>query len=131
MSLLIKKILQKIKELDGKVQDSGWQNLTLINNWTTNSSQNIPAYKKKNGVVYLRGLVYGSADVTERIFAKLPVDLIPSGIIANLYFTTTAGGSSNREVNTLQIQKDGNILAPKVLTQGLWFPLDGISFPVD
>lgn len=131
MSLVIKKILQKIKELDGKVQDSGWQNLTLINNWTTNSSQNIPAYKKKNGVVYLRGLVYGSNNVTERIFAKLPTGFIPSEIITNLYFTTTAGGSSNREVNTLQIQTDGNILAPKVLTQGLWFPLDGISFPVD
>ena len=130
MSLLIKKILQKLKVLEERTEDTGWRNLTLLNNWTTRSGQNVPSYCKKNGVVYLHGLVYGGANVTERICAKLPADIIPSGIITNLYFTTTTGGSSNREVSTLQIQTDGYILAPKILTQGEWVPLDGISFPV-
>lgn len=127
---LLKQILQKLKVLEERTGDTGWRNLTLLNNWTTRSGQNVPSYCKKNGVVYLHGLVYGGANVTERICAKLPAEIIPSGIITNLYFTTTTGGSSNREVNTLQIQKDGYILAPKILTQGEWVPLDGISFPV-
>ena len=127
---LSKKNKQKLEEHDGKLADTGWINLSLLNNWTTRSGQNVPSYCKKNGVVYLHGLIYAGDNVTERIFTKLPADIIPSGIITNLYFTTTAGGSSNREVNTLQIQKDGYVLAPKILTRGQWFPLDGISFPV-
>ena len=127
---LLKQILQKLKVLEERTGDTGWRNLTLLNNWTTRSGQNVPSYCKKNGVVYLHGLVYGGANVTERICAKLPADIIPSGIITNLYFTTTTGGSSNRKVSTLQIQTDGYILAPKILTQGEWIPLDGISFPV-
>lgn len=127
---LLKTVLNKLKGLEERTEDTGWRNLTLLNNWTTRSGQNVPSYCKKNGVVYLHGLVYGGANVTERICAKLPADIIPSGIITNLYFTTTTGGSSNREVSTLQIQTDGYILAPKILTQGEWVPLDGISFPV-
>lgn len=124
---LSKKTKQKLEEYENKLEDSGWINLTLKNSWTTHSGQNVPAYRRKNGVVYLRGLVYAGTDTSERILAILPTDCIPGGINNNLYFTV----AQNRNVcRNVQIQKDGGILAPGDLAQGQWFPLEGISFPV-
>ena len=77
MSLVIKKILQKIKEFDGKIQetDSGWQNLVFFNSWHNDSSQNPAQYRKVGKTVYLRGLVYNggnsntnTAQIPTRIF---------------------------------------------------------------
>lgn len=75
MSLLIKKILQKIKEFENKMQDSGWQNLQFMNSWHNDSSQNSAQYRKVGNIVYLRGLVYNggnsntnTAQIPTRIF---------------------------------------------------------------
>ena len=75
MSLVIKKILQKIKELDKKTQDSGWQDLQFINGWHNGSGQNPAQYRKVGKTVYLRGLVYNggnsntnTAQIPTRIF---------------------------------------------------------------
>lgn len=124
---LLKTILNKLKGLEEKTDDTGWIKLTLQNSWTTRSGQNVPAYRKKNGIVYLRGLVYAGTNTSERILANLPMGCIPTGIINNLYFTVAQNGNVCR---TVQIQKDGGILAPGDLVQGQWFPLEGVSFPV-
>ena len=124
---LLKTVLNKLKGLEGKTEDTGWINLTLQNSWTTRSGQNVPAYRKKNGVVYLRGLVYAGADTSVRELARLPAGCTPTGTINNLYFTVAQNGNVCRNV---QIQTDGDILAPGDLVQGQWFPLEGISFPV-
>lgn len=75
MSLLIKKILQKIKEFDEKTQDSGWQNLQFINSWHNGDGQNPAQYRKIGNQVFLRGLVYNggnsntnTAQIPTRIF---------------------------------------------------------------
>ena len=126
--MIVKKVLNKIKVFEERTQDTGWINLTLQNNWTTSSSQNTPAYRKKNGVVYLRGLIYASADTTNRNFATLPTDCLPTGIKNNLYFCTSVNGNIMRNV---QITKNGVLMAPGALEQGQWFQLEGISFPVE
>lgn len=49
MSLLIKKILNKIKVFEERTQDSGWQDLTLLTGWQNHSAGQNPAqYEKKN-----------------------------------------------------------------------------------
>ena len=124
---LLKIILNKIKGLEEKTKDTNWIKLTLQNSWTNRSGQNMPSYEKKNGYVYLHGLVYAGADTSNRIVATLPADCIPTGITNNLYFVTAVNGNVCRNV---QVQTDGGILAPGELAQGQWFPLEGISFPV-
>ena len=124
---LLKTILNKLKGLEEKTDDTGWIKLTLQNSWTTRSGQNVPAYRKKNGYVYLHGLVYAGTDTSNRIIATLPADCIPTGTTNNLYFATAVNGNVCRNV---QIQTDGGILAPGALEEGQWFPLEGISFPV-
>lgn len=44
----------------GKIADSGWINITLTNSWVTNGGLT-PAYRKLNGVVYLRGRISGGS----------------------------------------------------------------------
>lgn len=58
MSLLIKKILERIKTFEEKTEDTGWQDLTLLTGWQNHSnSQNSAQCEKKNGIVYLHGCV--------------------------------------------------------------------------
>ena len=129
MSLLIKKILQKIKELDKKTQDSGWQNLQFMNSWHNNSSQNPAQYRKVGKTVYLRGLVYNGGNPNRNV-AQLPDGYFPTNLVSNLYFITRISGSiqSNPSV---QITKQGVLTAPSNMTDGQWFELDGISFLVN
>lgn len=131
MSLLIKKILQKIKEFENKTQDSGWQNLTLLNNWQLyTSSQNIAQYRKKDGIVYLHGVIHSTevTTVQNRNIAQLPTDCIPTGIRNNLYFPIHL---SNKNTSTIQITTEGMIFGEINIPTGVWISLDGISFPVN
>lgn len=41
--------------------DTGWVDLTLENGWTAQSVEGTPGYRRKNGVVYLRGRVSGGS----------------------------------------------------------------------
>lgn len=44
----------------GKVGDTGWINLALLNSWVTSGGLT-PGYRKLNGVVYLRGRISGGS----------------------------------------------------------------------
>ena len=124
-------LLKRIENLEKKQEDSGWQNLTLLNNWQLyTSSQNIAQYRKKDGIVYLHGVIHSTevTTVQNRNIAQLPTDCIPSGIRNNLYFPIHL---SNKATSTIQITTDGMIFGEINIQTGIWISLDGISFPVD
>lgn len=129
MSLLIKKILQKIKELDKNTQDSGWQNLVFLNSWHNDNAQNPAQYRKVGKIVYLRGLVYNGGS-SNRNVAQLPDGYFPKNLVGNLYFLTRISGSIQANPS-VQITKQGVLTAPANMTNGQWFELDGISFLVN
>lgn len=127
MSLVIKKILQKIKEFDEKTQDSGWQNLQFINGWHNGSGQNPAQYRKIGNQVFLRGLVYNGGN-NNRNTAQLPNGFFNSNQINNVYFTVWFNGTDAKD---LQITNRGAIISTTGMIDGQWYSLDGISFPVD
>lgn len=135
MSLLIKKILNKIKVFEERTQDSGWQDLTLQTGWQEHSSgaQNPPQYEKKNGMVFLHGCAMTSTGTTssDRNIAQLPQGFRPSGIVNNLYFTARIVSGAESIIGHVQITKTGIIMAPSNLAASDWLALEGISFPVE
>jgi len=123
-------LIKRIENIEKKQEDSGWKNLTLLNNWELyTSSQNIAQYRKKDGIVYLHGVIHSTkvTTVQNRNIAQLPTDCIPSGIRNNLYFPIHL---SNKATSTIQITNDGMIFGEINIQTGTWISLDGISFPV-
>ena len=122
-----------MKELNEKLEDSGWQNLTLLDNWIQYSGQNPPQYRKKNGIVYLHGVVRtsGGTNSENRNIAQLPEGFIPDGIVNNLYYTVRMISGSTGTIGHLQITKEGILLGALGMSSNDWMTLDGISFPVE
>lgn len=54
----------------------------------------------------------------------------PKSLTSNLYFLTRVSGQTNNSPS-VQITKQGVLMAPSNLTEGQWIELDGISFLVD
>lgn len=121
--------MEAIKALNEKVQDSGWQNLQFINSWRNESGQNPAQYRKIGKIVYLRGLVYNGGN-SNRNVAQLPDGFFPKSLTSNLYFLTRVSGQTNNSPS-VQITKQGVLMAPSNLTEGQWIELDSISFLVD
>lgn len=59
MSLLIKKILNKLKDLDVRTKDTGWQIATLTDDFKcyNDDNSNIPRYRKIGKLVEVNGAV--------------------------------------------------------------------------
>ena len=129
MSLLIKKILQKIKEHENKMQDSGWQNLQFMNSWHNDSSQNPAQYRKVGKIVYLRGVIYNGGNPNRNV-AQLPDGYFSTSLVNNLYFITRIDASIQANPS-VQITPQGGLIAPANMTNGQRFELDGISFLVN
>ena len=132
---LLKSILNKIRKLEEKTEDTGWLDLELLNGWQEHSSgaQNPPQYEKKNGIVYLHGCVLTNTDTASgnRNIAQLPVGCRPSGTVNNLYYTARIISGAESIIGHVQITKTGIIMGPGNLKQNDWFALEGISFPVE
>jgi len=88
----------------GKIGDSGWINLTLVNSWAVTLGET-PQYRKLNGIVYLRGLITGGSATT---VATLPVGFRPASIIRNVVKAAT----SPTTTTSLQIDPTGVITSP-------------------
>ncbi len=85
------------------IADTGWINLTLINGW---SSGQLPQYRRKNGVVYLKGRPTGGSSTT---IAQLPVGFRPGGSVS--IFSAVIDGSSAATIVRVVVQSDGSIVA--------------------
>ena len=130
---LLKTVLNKLKGLEGKTEDTGWDNLDLLTGWQVHSAGQNPAqYEKKNGVVYLHGCILTNTGTASgnRNIAQLPVSCRPSGIKNNLYFSARIISGSESILGHVQITPAGIIMGAGNLKQNDWFALDGISFPV-
>ena len=86
---------------NGKIGDTGWINLTLVNSWATSLSET-PQYRKLNGVVYLRGVATGGSATT---LATLPVGSRPIATIRMLVRAAT----STTSTTWVQIDSSGLI----------------------
>lgn len=124
--------------INSELYDTGWVDLELVEGYKIYSDERVttqqyPQYRVINNVLYLRGLVQASTDNSSstRLFTTIPSQYIPD-IINNLYFcqrlfTSAAGDGSD---TTIQLRKDGGLLAPNSMKTNDLFPLDGISFPI-
>lgn len=101
--------------------DTGWIPLPGINGWVWyGGSWETPAYRKLNGIVYLRGLLTGGAAGTA--FCVLPPGYRASG---NRHFPVAAGGT----IGLVNVMADGTIKHNSGPT--VWVSLDGITYPAD
>ena len=135
MSLLIKKILNSIKDIYQKIKDTGWQTATLTDDFKpfNNNSSNMPRYRKIGKIVQVWGMVSPSLTIqggseTHTIF-NLPNGYIPSSTVSFL-----CQGSGLRRW-LLTITTNGNVTFSRYGTEayvdaddGVWLPFTATFF---
>lgn len=109
--------------------NADWQNLSLSTGISDYTAGNNAKYKKKGGIVYLKGAVKGIVSL-DRAIATLPVGFRPTGSSHNWTNPTSLKNHARWAVNT-----DGTIVLENVSQAALpaagdWFPIH-TSFPVD
>lgn len=102
MSFLIKKILNKLKNLENKTKDSGWKTITPLIG-TAATGYYVPKYRKIGKMVELRGYVSNITELGADIFG-LPEGFRPSGRL-RIY---TAGDDIN-VTQTVRVMEDGGV----------------------
>jgi hypothetical protein len=104
------------------LQDSGWINGTLINAFTNlGAPYHVARYRKKNGIVYLEGVVRAGASNT--IIMQLPVGFRPDNQLAFITSTSTVAHAR------IQITAGGDVIG--VVVNTTFTSLSGITFVVD
>ena len=104
------------------LEDTGWIAPTFQNSWQNYGADGweTAAYRRVNGVTYLRGLV-NVGTMGQTIFT-LPAGFRPD---SNKHISTVAGGV----LGTVKAFSDGRIVADA--GSNAWFSLANISFPAD
>jgi len=108
----------------GYVDDTGWLAPTLLNGWTLYSDGNYAIasmYRKRLGVVYLRGLL-NSVSASNGVAFNLPAGFRPGGIVR--LFSAFADNGANR----YDVQLGGDVAGP--IGRG-WVSFAGIQFIAD
>lgn len=101
-------------------QDSGWQPLSLINNWTSlGTSWLTPSYRKINNQVFIRAIIGGGT--LNSICATLPEGYRPAGTQYLVSATSVNTGG------VIRITTDGNI---RVQNDADWIDIE-VSFLID
>lgn len=106
--------------------DTGWTDLPLINNWLQYDTANFRAqYRRKNGVVYVKGLVKKTVGLVTEPVCTLPVGFRPASI--HIFATTTSAATSPaqtyvRTTGSVEFGANGS---------GTWTSLDGLTFIAD
>lgn len=107
-------------------EDSGWITMTLVGGWTQYNLTDWPAqYRRKGGILYLRGLVIPPAGSGGSVnMFSLPAGFRP-------YKTTLRGavdaGGTNRH---LYLTWDGQIY-PGSNPHASWFSIENVILPID
>lgn len=112
--------------------NTGWLDLTLNTGFTSFRAKGVtgaafPAYKRYNGVVYLKGLVTPPATSSnESAFSSVPAGFRP---MEQRHYSAMA---STPVTAYLGVTAGGALLLKFALANNTsWFSLDGISYPVD
>ena len=120
-------LIKRIENLEKKQEDSGWQNLQLMNSWHNGSTQNPAQYRKIGNTVYLQGLIYNGGN-NNRNTAQLPTGCFNNKLINNLKFAVWKNGTT---IADMQITPQGGIISPSGLNNEEYYSIDGISFLVN
>lgn len=109
--------------------DTGWIALTLASGWSNyGSTWEQAAYRRLNGVVYLRGLLIQGSGATMNggaLIANLPVGF-RSGTDQHL-----AVGGINGSPGIINIMANGNIQVNTAVGNAQWLSLRVTPFPAD
>ena len=106
-------------------KDTGWIDLSLTTGWSYQYATDKAQYRKIGNVVYLRGLITGTADAGTTI-ATLPEGYRPIG-----YFERFSCALNNSESVNIQINANGVINDfQKESSSRTFISLSGISFPI-
>jgi len=105
-------------------EDSGWQAATLPSGITPYNSTlyHSARYRKKNGVVYLEGMIKGGIAANELVLFTLPSGYRPSKRM--IFNTTRANG-----IQRMDVERNGNVRCYKYNVT--WTSISGISFLID
>lgn len=107
--------------------DSGWSSPTLLNGISNFSEAHQGArFRKKDGVVYIQGLIKGGTSQTSGstyVLFQLPVGHRPE---KKLIFATMLSTGANSRID---IDVDGKVYG--MIYNNVWTVLNGIQFPVD
>lgn len=124
--------VQSVNNMTGDVvldlgEDTGWIEPDLLNNIINYGTEyQVARFRKKNGVVYVEGLVKGGTNANQRHIFILPVGYRPT---KRLVFTVYGGAGASVSAKRLDVQTNG------VLTfydyDSNFASLSGISFLVD
>lgn len=118
------------------LDDTGWIDATLTSDFISyaNNDENKPRYRKKNGIVYIRGCVSPSAEIGASATGKI-IFTLPSGYRPTFGLIKVCQGSGKNvwclAVNTngtVTIARYGTTANAKIPTTA-WLPFE-ISFPV-
>lgn len=120
-------IMNRLQKLEREMNDSGWLVPTLSSSWVNyGSNYSIARYRKKDGVVYLEGMLnsgtYANNSGTTPIFT-LPVGMRPSKRL--LHSVKTSSATIPGRVDIFE-----NGVVQAVEGSG-WLSLDGIVFIPD
>lgn len=101
-----------------------WTALGLSNGWLRYGGYTAPSYTKApDGLVSVRGLIYGGTTTIGTVVAQLPVGYRPSAALA-------IDVASNGAYARVDIHPDGKIVVAEG-TSASWLSLDSISFRAD
>lgn len=108
------------------LEDSDWIAPTLINSWANYSGSNESGYRRKDGIVYLKGLVLNP---TTYASDKRPIFTLPDGFrpTQEKYFIVV---KSLTDFHPIIVQTNG-VVRPYQYTTNQYLSLDGISFLTD
>jgi|GEM_PF-1918493 len=125
-------VFAPVKSVNGKTgdvvlnldsEDSGWKAAPLKDGITQYSTSYQSArYRKKNGVVYIEGMIKGGTATNELVLFTLPSGYRPTKrLILNTY--------RSNGIQRTDVEKNGNVRCYKY-NPG-WTSISGISFLVD
>jgi hypothetical protein len=103
--------------------DTGWLPMTLVSGWAAyGTGYEDPTYRRRNGVVYLRGLIRSGTVAPGTPITTLPVGFRPGAVMSHIIVPT--GVPTWAFINVLGngiVQCNANVSA-------LWLSLANISF---
>lgn len=108
----------------GKVEDSGWINLSLASGVYEYSSAQRPQYRKIGNTVYIRGAVK-NVTTLPKVLATLPDGFRPTQVVS--YVQNTTIQDSHPHFMRVQVQTNGNIeikASTNDISTETWFPID-------
>ena len=108
----------------GAAEDTGWITPTLLNGWTQYNDTDWPVrYRRKGGLVYIRGLTIPPATTTS-VIMNMPGGFRPKNE------TLRGAVDSGMLYKQVYVNQNGNVSSSNGSSAG-WLSLEGITYPAE